>query len=126
MFLNAKNLSKIYYSDVKQDNFEKIPGCPIGYWVNDNFVKSFSMPSLGNSVVSSPGIRTGRDGIFIREWFEISYKTLLLNGKDESDLYRANWFPVTRGGESRRWYGNLSAVIFGANGFEKVKEIIND
>lgn len=126
MFLNAKNLSKIYYSDVKQDNFEKIPGCPIGYWVNDNFVKSFSMPSLGNSVVSSPGIRTGRDGIFIREWFEISYKTLLLNGKDESDLYRANWFPVTRGGESRRWYGNLSAVIFGANGFEKVKEICND
>lgn len=126
MFLKAKILPKIFYSDVKQDNFEKIPGCPIGYWVNDTFVDSFSMPSLGDSVVSSPGIRTGRDGIFIREWFEISNKTLLLNGKEESDLYRANWFPVTRGGESRRWYGNLSAVIFGANGFEKVKEICND
>lgn len=126
IYLNAKNLNKVYYPNVEQNKFDQIPGNPIGYWVNDNFIHSFSMPSLGESVVSSPGIRTGRDSIFIREWFEISSKSLMLNGKDESDLYVSSWFPITRGGEGRRWYGNLSAVIYGANGFAKVKEICND
>lgn len=26
--------NRIYYPNVEQKNFEKIPGCPIGYWVN--------------------------------------------------------------------------------------------
>lgn len=126
LYLNANNLQKIYYPNVEQTKFDQIPGNPIGYWVNDNFINSFSMPSLGESVVSSPGIRTGRDSIFIREWFEVSYKLLKLDGKDELDLQESSWFPITRGGEGRRWYGNLSAIIFGANGFAKVKEICND
>ena len=128
MFLDAQvnHIEKIYYLNVEQSNFEKIPGCPIGYWVNNSFVRSFANPPLGESIVSSPGIRTGRDNIFIREWFEVSFENILLNGEKEIDLFKADWFPITRGGERRRWYGNLSAVIYGANGFAKVKEICND
>ena len=128
MFLDAQanHTTKVYYPNVEQEDFERIPGCPIGYWVNDSFVQSFSKTPLGDNVVSSPGIRTGRDSIFIREWFEVSIRCITLNGKEEADLMKGFWFPITRGGERRRWYGNLSAIIYGANGFEKVKEICND
>lgn len=29
--------NRIYYPHVSQQNFEKIPGCPIGYWVSEKF-----------------------------------------------------------------------------------------
>ena len=36
MFLEAQENggNRIYYSNVSQQDFEKIPGCPIGYWVS--------------------------------------------------------------------------------------------
>lgn len=114
------------YAIVGQDNFERIPGNPIGYWVSDTFVRSFQENSLGLTTNSSPGVRTGRDGIFIREWHEVSRKTMKTDSENVSNLFQAKWFPITRGGAKRRWYGNLSAVIWGENGFEKVKEICDD
>ena len=38
MFLQAlqEHTAKVYYPNVPQSNFEKIPGCPIGYWVSPN------------------------------------------------------------------------------------------
>ena len=124
--INNPNGAKIYYPDVLQENFEKIPGCPIGYWVSENLVMSFSKMSLGEIVSSSPGIRTGRDSLFIRDWYEVSKTDFFSEGKSVSDLYSSKWFPVTRGGEMRKWYGNLTAVILGENNFQKVKEICND
>ena len=40
IFYNAKSLSEVYYPDVEQENFEKVPGCPIAYWVDE---KVFSL-----------------------------------------------------------------------------------
>jgi hypothetical protein len=134
MFLDANRISpqslpksqNIRFDSISQRIFEKMPGSPIGYWVSENFVKTFEKIPLGEKSSSSPGIRTGRDGIFIREWFEISKKDLRLNSKKAADLFDGKWFPVTRGGERRRWYGNVSSVIYGENGFSKVKSLCDD
>lgn len=114
------------YSEVPQKDFEKIPGSPIAYWVSTQFVSAFKTQLLGELCISSPGIRTGQDSKFIREWFEPSINTVRFNSQNISDLNLAKWFPITRGGEKRRWYGNLSAVINGENNFALVKEICRD
>ena len=70
----------IYYPNVEQKNFEKIPGSPIGYWLGNVAIDCFEKNKLGDMSYSSPGIRTGRDNIFIRDWEEVSYKRIKLDG----------------------------------------------
>ena len=47
--INSKSYT-VNYPNVEQKNFEKIPGCPIGYWVNENIFNIFA----GNSNYSAP------------------------------------------------------------------------
>ncbi|MCI1324268.1 MAG: BREX-1 system adenine-specific DNA-methyltransferase PglX [Prevotella sp.] len=131
MFLENRdgniNGAKVYYPNVKQKDFEKIPGCQLGYWLKESVIDLFTnCPKIENFICSSVGIRTGKDNIFIREWFEVSKKETLFTGKTSADLSKSSWFPITRGGEKRKWYGNLENVVFGANNFEKVKTICPD
>lgn len=122
IFLRKENK----YNGITQEEFEKIPNSPIAYWVSAQLANSFKTDLFGSFCTSSPGIRTGRDYIFIREWFEPSIKIIKFDSQHASDLNTAKWFPLTRGGEKRRWYGNLTAVINGENNFELVKKICDD
>lgn len=56
MFLQAlqEHTAKVYYPNVPQSNFEKIPGCPIGYWVSPNILKIFT----SNLALSAAGSRS--------------------------------------------------------------------
>ena len=114
--------NRIYYHNVEQKNFEKIPGCPIGYWLGNVAIDCFEKNKLGDMSYSSPGIRTGRDNIFIRDWEEVSYKRIKLDGTSYVSLYENYWFPITRGGERRVWYGNNSSIVLGYNNFERVQK----
>lgn len=44
MFLRAlrEHTSKVYYQNVFQSNFEKIPGCPVGYWFSPDILRIFT------------------------------------------------------------------------------------
>lgn len=59
--------NRIYYPNVEQKNFEKIPGSPIGYWVSktilDSYVLGYSM-----DVVAQPkqGSTLGDNNRFLR------------------------------------------------------------
>ena len=112
----------IYYPNVEQKNFEKIPGSPIGYWLGNVAIDCFEKNKLGDMSYSSPGIRTGKDNIFIRDWEEVSYKRIKLDGTSYVSLYENYWFPITRGGERRVWYGNNSSIVLGYNNFERVQK----
>ena len=48
MFFDARNnhTEKIYYHGVEQENFGKIPGCPIGYWVSEKVVNLFDNKTI--------------------------------------------------------------------------------
>lgn len=114
--------NRIYYPNVEQKNFEKIPGKPIGYWLSSTAIDSFNSLCIGNDSFSSPGIRTGKDSVFIRIWHEVSHNTILFNGYSIDSLKLSKWYPITRGGERRTWYGNLNSVILGQNNFERVQQ----
>lgn len=75
IFLQAKaeHIDKVYYPNVPQANFEKIPGCPIGYWLSTIFISIFeNNPTIEETVSTKLGMSTNDNNRFLREWFEIS------------------------------------------------------
>lgn len=67
----------IYYPNVEQLNFGKIPGAPIGYWVSPKIQEIFTS-NLALSAVASPcvGLQTADNARFLRLWFEPSYSRI--------------------------------------------------
>ena len=104
------------------DDFAKIPNFTIAYWISNNFLKNFSrgvrFDSFGEP---KSGVMTGDDNKFIRLWYEINNCKFGLGMSNYNDMILSNkkWFPVTRGGEFRKWYGNLAEVVnFENNAYE--------
>lgn len=109
--LEAINNSQVdYVYHTIQDNFNKIPGSPISYWVSENgFLAYYNGRLIGDT---RKGMVTADNPRFIRTWQEISLaKFSISNG--------TKWFPYLKGGSMRRWYGNQEYVINYENeGFE--------
>ena len=114
--------NNIYYPNVVQKNFEKIPGCPIGYWVstkmNSILEKSKSLQEYAYARV---GMFTGDNNRFLRDWWEISDVSFYLDCPSNEQSINSNkkWFPYNKGGSSRKWYGNYTLVVnYKNNGYE--------
>lgn len=98
--------AKIYYPNVPQENFGKIPGCPIGYWVSELFMNIFcNSKKLAMSHDVKKGIDTGKNEIFLRYWYEVSSRLLSLSTSTRK------WFTYIKGGDFKRWYGNIELVV---------------
>ena len=95
----SENGAKLYYPGVKQNNFIKIPGCPIGYWVSDNFIAMYNNDRVEDYYVVRNGISTGDNTKYLRLWHEVSYA---------SDY----WKHCNKGGAFRKWYGNNEYVVY--------------
>lgn len=105
MFRNANlitNSSNIVFRGVSQKNFEKIPGCPIGYWVSEKIVSLFVNSTISKYGISDGQNITGDNDKYIRYIWEVS---LFKFGKGNK------WVPIAKGGTFRRWYGNILEVI---------------
>ena len=114
---------KLCYSHVNQYNFEKIPGCPIGYWMSDNFYSIFSNTKLGDIVSIKQGLTTSDNNRFLRLWFEVDNEKVGYNFNNSLDAKKSGkkWFPHNKGGIYRRWYGNLDYVVNYENDGEEMK-----
>ncbi len=107
-----------YSFSVNSIDLEKLPGHPIAYWVSDQLRKSFELGKpLSNEVHCIQGIITGNTNKFLRFWHEIGFRRFAMNfGEiDDIDLTVSPWIPYTKGGEARKWYGNLDVAINWSN-----------
>ena len=91
----------------KQENFSKIPGMPVAYWVSEAVNRCFEK-GLKFDEFASPkqGIKTADKDRFLRFWHEINY--------ERSSIFDSNidkWFPCNKGGAFRKWYGNNEYVV---------------
>lgn len=96
--------SNLYISS--SENFSKIPGSPIAYWVGYKTIKVFSNAKLlGNLIPVKKGMDTGNNDYYIKLWYEINFKTL--------DLFNHSfkWIPYDKGGIFRKWYGNNDYIL---------------
>ncbi|SMP85914.1 Type II restriction/modification system, DNA methylase subunit YeeA [Epsilonproteobacteria bacterium SCGC AD-308-P11] len=123
-----KNKTLEWFYRTSSDSFKKIPGNPISFWITKEMTKVISNNKISEIGVSSPGIRTGKDAIFIRDWQEVSINNIGLDANNYEDIKKETplYYPVTRGGEYRKWFGNLFDIIKIGNDAKKIKEICHD
>lgn len=119
--LEAQETEKCAYRfSARQDNFEKIPGAPVAYWVSEAVTSIFSEnPNIGAISDVKIGMGTGKNDVFLREWWEIACEKIdfNLNGVEGLKSTSARYFPYNKGGDYRLWYGNLQEVLwFDENG----------
>lgn len=124
MFLNGENRYR-----TNQSNFSKIPGSPVAYWVSENFIQVFEKGKPLSYFANVPkGLSTGSVDRFMRFWYEANNKNI--NYKctdcDDTEKVKEKWYPYAKGGEFRRWNGNLEYIVnWKNNGFE-VKNFVDD
>lgn len=104
----SENGAKIYYSDIQQKNFEKIPGSPIGYWVSENVVKDYYNKPASDYIDFKTGITTANNVLFTRLWMELSKKS-------------SRWIFLRSGATYRKWYGCLIDKVLWENDGEEIK-----
>ena len=116
MFLEAQESggNRISYPNVSQQDFEKIPGCPIGYWVSEKIIDVFfkNNPISAYSIARS-GFSTGDNERFVKCWYEVSDNAIGYNLANNEAFSTSNYkfVPFTAGGSYRKWYGNLLFVV---------------
>ena len=122
LFLNAMSMSNIYFDKVEQRNFEKIPGCIIGYWVSDVMLSHFEKDcSLSEIADLRSGISTGDNDRFYRFWYECNYNKISPNADFTPFNSNYKWFKMIRGGSFRRWYGCCDNVLNLENSCYEIK-----
>lgn len=102
------------FAQTSTDNFSKIPGSPIAYWLSTNMVNDFSLGTvLKENGDTRQGMATSDNNRFLRLWTEVSNHSLGLNCASAEDAIRIHkkWYPYNKGGEFRKWYGNIDYVI---------------
>ena len=97
-----------------QENFSKIPGSPVAYWVSEKFIKAFEKGKcLGVVCEARKGLATSDNNRFLKLWFEVAANNICFScsSNEESRELNFKWYPHNKGGEFRRWYGNNEYVI---------------
>ena len=87
-----------WFFEAAQDEFKKIPGSPVAYWVSDCFRRLFEQGETlhESGVHPATGLQTGDNPRFIRCWWEI-----------DTETRSQKWIPLNDGGSLRKWYGNF-------------------
>lgn len=109
-----------------QDNFAKIPGSPVAYWVSKKFRDNFEMfPMLQNQCAVKNGLGTMNNERFLRYWQEVSIDAINFIASSREEFYNEGkkWAPYNKGGASRKWYGNRELIVNWKNDGEEIREL---
>ena len=66
----------IYYPNISQSNFEKIPGSPIAYWVSEKVIESFKSDLISNHAFSDGKNVTGNNEKYLKFLWEVSQNNI--------------------------------------------------
>ncbi len=111
-----KTSNRLYI--LKQNSFLSLPDSILAFWISPSMFNNFtSYKQIGDVIDTRVGLDTGDNEKFIRTWFEVDSTKLIFDAKNNLDVNgRKKWVPHTKGGEYRKWYGNLEYII----AFDKV------
>lgn len=106
------------------DDFKKIPGSPIAYWIGQNTYNSYIKHKILSATANAKsGQNTGDNDRFIRFWPEVSLSEIKFDEEslEQTESNDEKWYPYNKGGNYRRWYGNFEHIINWANNGEEIK-----
>ncbi|WP_433675517.1 BREX-1 system adenine-specific DNA-methyltransferase PglX [Microbacterium gorillae] len=95
-------------------DFTAIPGSPIVYWLSEKMRAVFQeSPALERRSRSAKGLVTADNATFVRFWWEVAQDKTGFDrsNREEAQASQRRWFPYAKGGEFRRWAGNLDSVV---------------
>lgn len=90
-----------YFYQTNQENFAKIPGMPISFWVSENIFSTFEKAFIKDEFYSAGRMKTHNNNKYIRYFWEIPF-----NINSYSD-----WIPYHDGGQYCKWFGNEYKVV---------------
>ena len=117
-----------WFYTARPDEFKKIPGSPVTYWLSERMRELFVRFSpLGDHAESREGMATANNDKFLRFYYEVPHSNIgwNCNSSAEASASPKKWFPYIKGGSYRKWYGNLEYVVDWFNDGEDIKKNID-
>lgn len=114
------------FAQISTDNFFKIPGNPIAYWVRSNVCINFLSGILRENIDAVKGLDTCDNDRFVRTWFEVDFSNIGLSINSTNDTFKHRWFPYCKGGGFRKWYGFLDKVVDWSNDGKTLRNLRNN
>ncbi len=118
-----------YFFRASANDFKKIPGAPIAYWLSKQAINAFSKyPSLASVAPTKQGLATGDNNRFLRLWHEVEVSKIAfdcsssINAKKQKEI----WYPCNKGGEFRKWFGNNWFVVNWHNSGYAIKNFYDE
>ena len=111
------------------ETFHQIPGSPIAYWASDALLSMFETSTpLKEITEPKQGLATADNERFLRLWWEPCYSSIGFGcaSREAAKETHLKWFPMTKGGEFRRWYGNLIYVVNWEDDGREIRSFVVD
>lgn len=101
------------FAQVATENFKKIPGMPVAYWVSERFCSIFDGDSFNDYAQVITGMTIGDNTKYLRLWFEVLEQKIGFNkhSMSEIDFSDVYYIPYSKGGQRRNWYGNYDYIV---------------
>ncbi len=117
-----------WFFEVAQDEFKKIPGSPVAYWVSESTRNIFDKsPKLSAFCKALTGMRTGDNERFLREWHELNWSSIGIGLSRVSALSSdKKWFPYNKGGGFQKWFGNNGLMVNWGDDGREIKKLTRD
>ncbi|MEI7989231.1 MAG: BREX-1 system adenine-specific DNA-methyltransferase PglX, partial [Chloroflexota bacterium] len=125
------NSSSGYTHLQTQEAFDLLPNRTLAYWLPQHAISLFSderSNRLGKIADLKQGLLTTDNLRFLRYWHELDFNQIGFGFHDRASAANSGikWFPINKGGEARKWYGNIEYVVNWKNdGQEMHEEVIS-
>ena len=96
--------SKIHINNysIPQSKLKNIKSWPFIYWISEELSNTFKKQTIEDIGSAKPGLQTGSNERFLRFWWEINKNNISQNKEDG-----LRWKGYAKGGEYKKWSGNL-------------------
>jgi type II restriction/modification system DNA methylase subunit YeeA len=123
---SSKNPVPNFYRASAAD-FKKIPGSPIAYWVSKSLRSLFDHTKISGICDTRLGMATANNNQFLRLWHEVGKSSFSadVTSREEAMESKLRWFPYQKGGEYKKWYGNLEFLVNWENDGYDIQNFIN-
>lgn len=116
-----------WYYEAKPEDFKKIPESPLAYWAPKEVFSAYqNNKTIGKIVDPRQGLTTSDNNKFVRKWYEVSIDKIGFGMKNstEANASRKKWFPFNKGGEYRKWFGNIIEVVDWENDGLNIRNLV--
>lgn len=121
-YKKGENTNKVFI--LPQEKLKQIPSWPFVYWVSDGVRELFSNKLLNDFALPRQGLASSDNFRFFKLWWEIDKDNTFFNclSRNNSKKSIKKWYPLMKGGEINKWYGNQEYIINWKNNGKEIKE----